>query len=207
MDTKTMKCHDCGKDIVVNKHAGPATCCGDCSRAAARRRRMAAYEKKTEGRRFKEAKTTIELLPPFTEKWDSAYLVFSKREGRRVVVLRNTSTKAMTSTAYARYLLSVKIGRILRKNEQVDHIDGDKSNDVIDNLQLLTVEEHQRKTSSERSLLREHRLKNRVPRHGTYWEHVKYGCNCPECVAAYREYSRKSSARHRDKLREKRVRA
>lgn len=49
-------------------------------------------------------------------------------------------------TAYARYLLAVKIGRYLTEDEEADHIDNDGTNDSIDNIQILSVEEHRLKT-------------------------------------------------------------
>lgn len=47
--------------------------------------------------------------------------------------------------SYARYLMSVKLGRKLTKDEHVDHIDEDKTNDDIDNLQILTPEQNKAK--------------------------------------------------------------
>lgn len=59
-----------------------------------------------------------------------------------------------TTMAYARYLMSVHLGRRLRSDEQVDHIDGDKTNDVIENLQVLSSEQNLRKQFEEKSSLR-----------------------------------------------------
>lgn len=39
---------------------------------------------------------------------------------------------------YAKYLMCVHLGRMLNRDEEVDHIDEDKTNDVISNLQILT---------------------------------------------------------------------
>lgn len=41
--------------------------------------------------------------------------------------------------------MCVKLGRMLRSNEHVDHIDNDKTNDSIDNLQILSRKENLRK--------------------------------------------------------------
>lgn len=38
--------------------------------------------------------------------------------------------------------MSCKLGRFLTKEEQVDHIDNDKTNDNIENLQILSVKEN-----------------------------------------------------------------
>jgi len=43
---------------------------------------------------------------------------------------------------YSRYLMCVKEGRILKEEEQVHHIDEDKTNDDIDNLKILSAYEH-----------------------------------------------------------------
>lgn len=46
---------------------------------------------------------------------------------------------------YSKYLLGIKLGRVLAEKEEVDHIDGNKINDSIDNLQILTREENRKK--------------------------------------------------------------
>ena len=47
----------------------------------------------------------------------------------------------------ARYMMSVHLGRILEKNEHVDHIDNNKNNDIISNLQILTQKANNEKYS------------------------------------------------------------
>ena len=147
-----------------------------------------------------KAKTKIEIDPLFADKWDAAYVVHHKKENRRYVILRNSKTDKRTTIQYAKYLMCIKLGRLLNANEQVDHIDGDKMNDSIDNLQVLKREDHLKKTAAENTGRAEEARRKRVPRHGPYWEHKKYGCNCPECVAAYKEYSCRKTAEHRARL-------
>lgn len=60
-------------------------------------------------------------------------------DGRMIVCLMDKASKARTTTSLARYRMSVKERRILGANEHVDHIDGDKTNDSIDNLQILSM--------------------------------------------------------------------
>lgn len=85
--------------------------------------------------------------PPFCE-----YMVYGpilhKKEGRRIIVLvpvdREHGPKR-TSTSYARYLMSVDLGRPLLPSEHVDHIDENKLNDSLSNLQLLSIGENNSK--------------------------------------------------------------
>ena len=91
----------------------------------------------------------IELEEPYKSKYRLGYLRTSK-DGRRRVELINSS-KDRTTTAYARYLKSVEVGYILSDETEVDHIDGNCSNDEISNLQILTIKEHMEKSSKEMS--------------------------------------------------------
>jgi predicted RNA-binding Zn-ribbon protein involved in translation (DUF1610 family) len=81
----------------------------------------------------------IETQIPFEEY--NGYIVVNS-QNRRNVCLVHKETKKRTTVSFARYLMCVKEKRILFKEEQVDHIDGDKTNDVIENLQILTIKEN-----------------------------------------------------------------
>lgn len=87
----------------------------------------------------------IQLDYPYSVKWSSGYIVNS-RDGRKTLILYNNTNKSRSSTQYARYLLAVKLGRFLTKNETVDHIDGDKTNNSVDNLQILSIGDNIRKS-------------------------------------------------------------
>ena len=87
----------------------------------------------------------MQLEYPYSEKWNKGYLV-TNTENRRNVVLYNSHTDRST-VSYARYLMSVHLGRFLEKHEEVDHIDNDKTNDTIENLQILTREENTAKNN------------------------------------------------------------
>ena len=89
----------------------------------------------------------IELESPFKYKWKKAYLRTSKDLRKRVELYNSHSDRSTIS--YARYLLSVSLGRELLGIEEVDHIDGDRSNDDLSNLQILTKKEHSIKTTME----------------------------------------------------------
>lgn len=142
----------------------------------------------------------IEIKPPFTEEWDTGYLIHQKRQDRDYVMLRNLKTNKRKSLLYSRYLACVKFGRILSSNEHVDHIDGNKHNDSIDNIQVLSVEEHRSKSSEENTRRAEEKRKSRKPKHGTYWEYRKYGCRCKECTKAYHEYNSFQCSQYKRKL-------
>jgi HNH endonuclease len=73
---------------------------------------------------------------------------------RKIIVL--VSPGHRTTMSYARYLMSLHIGRELADDEEVDHVDDDCLNDAIDNLQILTPEQNREKQNRlrlERSLV------------------------------------------------------
>ena len=90
------------------------------------------------------ANVEIKLEKPYSSLWSKGYVVINP-EGRETLILYN-SHKDRSSTQYARYLLSVSLGRFLEKEEHVDHIDGEKTNNSLSNLQILSLEENNRKT-------------------------------------------------------------
>ncbi len=125
---------------------------------------LSAYNRPIEGSIPSAPTTTgdfmkIDLQLPYSKDWKLGYLV-TNPEPRRTVVLYN-SGKDRSSVSYARYLMSVKLGRYLSRQEHVDHIDNDKTNDVLENLQILTPKENSRKQG--RSVA------------------VFYECICPAC--------------------------
>lgn len=91
----------------------------------------------------------IELQEPFASIWRLGY-VRTDKVGRKRLDLVNSATER-TTIAYARYLMSVELNRFLTDNEEVDHIDGDCSNDCLSNLQVLSKQEHMAKTVKSRS--------------------------------------------------------
>ncbi len=88
----------------------------------------------------------IQLEFPYSEKWRSGYIV-TNSEQRKTVILFN-SKHDRSSVSYARYLMAVHMGRFLSENEHVDHIDDDKTNDVISNLQILSQAANNKKAST-----------------------------------------------------------
>lgn len=128
---------------------------------------------------------------PYGKGFYSGYLVFNKKEGRRYVILfKDNLGHASTSVSYARFLLAGKIGRKLENDEQADHIDNDKTNDTLDNLQLLSKKENIQKYIA----IRESKKKKD---HGTR-AMVRSGCKCEKCKAKRREYNHAWYIRHKD---------
>lgn len=65
----------------------------------------------------------------------------SKKDGRKRIVLQYPDGKLKT-VSYPKYLMECHLGRYLTKNETVDHIDRDFTNDNFDNLQILDRKNH-----------------------------------------------------------------
>lgn len=66
-----------------------------------------------------------------------------KKQGRSYVGLRKDGIWKMRTLA--RFNMEINLGRELKYEEQVDHIDEDKTNDNIENLQILPALENSRK--------------------------------------------------------------
>jgi len=87
------------------------------------------------------------MLSPF-ESWDG-YLNYHNGMNRWQVCLKNIETGERRTLLYSKFLMSIKVSRWLEPEEEVDHIDGNKNNDSIDNLQIMSAKEHNVKTISE----------------------------------------------------------
>ncbi len=90
----------------------------------------------------------IQLEKPYENFY--GYKIWHKKEGRFYMCLLPINGGKRHTIAYARYLMAVKLGRRLTAKEQVDHIDGNKINDIPDNLQILSVNQNNRKSIIER---------------------------------------------------------
>ena len=84
------------------------------------------------------------------------YKVFHRKQQRWYVQLVHQSGKRTTIT-YAKFLMSISVGRILQRHEEVDHKDENKLNDVVSNLQILTknenIEKHVKTLTHRRALV------------------------------------------------------
>ena len=135
---------------------------------------------------------------PYSTLYKTGYLTTNK-EGRRIVTFVKDG-KTVQGTAYARYLMAVKLGRFLTANEQVDHIDNDRTNDSIGNLQLLTASENRSKYLD--TIVHD--------MHGTNSMYRK-GCRCDLCKAwksnyikSYRQENPEAVSAYNKRRRDKR---
>lgn len=71
---------------------------------------------------------------------------FNTSEGRWCVTLWFPETKERITLSLARFRYQEHVGRILDTSEEVDHKDENKTNDVIENLQILSHIDNIRKT-------------------------------------------------------------
>lgn len=91
----------------------------------------------------------FQLEEPFKSLYKRAYFRRDPRGRCRVDLV--VDSKNRTTIAYARYLMCVKVGYVIQKEYDVDHIDGDCSNDDISNLQILLKSDHISKSAKERA--------------------------------------------------------
>lgn len=114
----------------------------------------------------------LENLYPNT-RW---YGPYQGEYGRKYVVCRETDGSKVLkrgksfSMAYARARMQAILSRKLTKEEEVDHVDGDCTNDRDSNLQVLATEDHKEKSSSENSRRSSKRTVERCPKCGEEFE-------------------------------------
>ena len=70
--------------------------------------------------------------------------IHTGKDNRTRVVIKNDDG-SMTSISYPRILMVQKLGRPLEPFEDVHHIDGNLTNNSLDNLEVVIHGEHQRK--------------------------------------------------------------
>lgn len=80
------------------------------------------------------------MIPYSTHKIYGPYI--RKSDNRKYVVVQNFQGRKAYTVMYARYLKEISIGRYLASDEQVHHIDGNLSNDVLENLQVMKQDDH-----------------------------------------------------------------
>lgn len=80
-----------------------------------------------------------------TERPAKVYGPYTRKDGRKHVMHYDGVSKRTQS--YPRYLMELYLGRQLETWETVDHINGDFTDDRIENFQLLTLAENIRKSA------------------------------------------------------------
>lgn len=74
------------------------------------------------------------------------YKNYHKKMGRWQVCMIDKNDRTNRKTIlYSKYIKSIEAGRLLEMHEEVDHVDGNKLNDRIDNLQIVSREENVRR--------------------------------------------------------------
>lgn len=89
------------------------------------------------------AKSLLLLYPEYS-KVLGPYL---RADGRKHLVLTTNNSRQKRTLSYPKALLEVSLGRKLVGNETTDHVDGDKTNDAVTNLQVLSLAENVSKSS------------------------------------------------------------
>lgn len=66
------------------------------------------------------------------------YGPYTRKDGRKHIVLTKRYSGVSLTYSYSKFLLEMKLGRILTLNETCDHKNDDFTDDSYDNLQVLT---------------------------------------------------------------------
>lgn len=123
----------------------------------------------------------LQLEEPFRSLYECGYTYVDSENRKRVNLVLNGET--VNNITYARYLMCVKIGYILPTELEVDHKDNDKTNDDINNLQILTKEDNLLKQEY-------HYVMNQV----------NYGFHCANCLTPFILTEREVNMRLKQKV-------
>lgn len=87
----------------------------------------------------------IEVIDLYKSEYKAAYIVNNKDKRKRVILVKDDGSRI--GMTLARYLWEDKYGKVPAGYE-IDHINNDKTDDRVENLQLLTRTENLRKERS-----------------------------------------------------------
>ena len=80
----------------------------------------------------------LELYPMYTQ----VYGPYTRKDGRKHLILYEPNSKARKTISFPKAIMEVNLGHKLAKDDTVDHIDRDKTNDIISNLQVIDRKSH-----------------------------------------------------------------
>lgn len=87
----------------------------------------------------------IDVIDIYKSKYKSAYLVLHEKGDKRKRVYLIGFDGKRKGMLYARYIWEMHNNRELPEGFTIDHIDEDKTNDSIENLQILSLIDNMRK--------------------------------------------------------------
>ena len=131
----------------------------------------------------------IELEFPYNKDYKTGYLIDGSENRKMVILISHDNSKHGTS--YARYLMAVSLKRYLLDTETVDHINEDKTDDRLENLQILSRVENIKKN-------KKHTFK--PYEHGTYRSYRHNKCRCKLCVEANKEVQKRYYEKHKNEI-------
>lgn len=76
------------------------------------------------------------------KEFSSVYGPYTRKDGRKHIVLHNTEKKISKTISYPKALMEIELGKKLKPNMTVDHIDRNFNNDSLDNLRVIDRAEH-----------------------------------------------------------------
>ena len=96
----------------------------------------------------------LELYPMYTQ----VYGPYTRKDGRKHLILYEPNSKSRKTISFPKAIMEVCLGHKLAEDDTVDHIDRDKTNNSISNLQVID-----RKTHVSLDAIRRHSLFSTCP--------------------------------------------
>lgn len=73
---------------------------------------------------------------------------YLRKDGRKHMCLVHKLNSKKLTVSYPKYLVECYLDKYLTKNETIDHIDGDKTNDTLSNFRVIDRSQHCREDST-----------------------------------------------------------